>query len=134
MARNPVGGNTDPNCEPGDPEVRLTMPRLSTALLKPGMELAEDVNAPGGQRIAGTGAILTDKHLAAFRTWGIAMVQVAEGAAAAIDPALLSEARRRVAPRFAGQPTEHPAVRELFRIAVDRTLVTMLAAAEEGKR
>lgn len=104
------------------------MPRLSTALLKPGMELAEDVNAPGGRRIAGSGAVLTDKHLAAFRTWGIAAVLITDASAPAIDPALLTEARRRVAPRFAGQPTDHPAVRELFRIAVDRQVVLLTAS------
>jgi len=99
------------------------MPRLSTALLKPGMILAEDLNAPGGQRIAGAGATLTDKHLVALRTWGIAAAIITEDSTPPIDPAALAEARRAVAPRFAGQPTDHPAVRELFRMAVERRLI-----------
>ena len=95
------------------------------------MILAEEVNAPGGQRIAGVGALLTDKHLAAFKTWGITAIVIADGSGPAIDPALLAEARRVVAPRFAGQPTDHPAIRELFRIGVDRQLALRLAQRVE---
>ena len=109
------------------------MPRLSTALVQPGMILAEDVNAPGGQLIAGTGAVLSEKHLTAFRTWGISAVVITEGSGPAVDPTALAEARRLVAPRFAGQPTDHAAVRELFRIAVERQLIAR-AASRAGKR
>ncbi len=103
------------------------MARISTALTQPGMILAEDVNAPGGQLIAGAGATLSAKHLVAFKTWGIPAVMITDESAPAIDPALLAEARRLVAPRFAGQPTDHPAIREIFRIGVERQVALKLA-------
>ncbi len=103
----------------------MPMPRISSALAAVGMILAEDVVAPSGQRIAGTGATLTEKHLVAFQTWGVAAIAIAAGSGPAVDPQKLAEARRAVAPRFAGQPTDHPAIREFFRLAVDRHLVRM---------
>ena len=89
------------------------------------MVLAADVVAPSGQRIAGIGAILSDKHLGAFRTWGVQAIEITEDSGPSVDPSVLNEARRTVAPRFAGQPTAHPVIRELFRLAVDRQVLAM---------
>lgn len=96
--------------------------RLPLAQLAPGMVLAEAVVGPGGRQLAAAGTALTAQHLALFKAWGIADAEVTGGRGAGPDPAALAAAQRAVAPRFRGQPVEHPAVRACFQEAVQRQL------------
>lgn len=98
--------------------------RVPLAQLAPGMVLAEPVVGPGGRQLAAAGTALTAQHVALFKAWGIAEAEIAEGQSAAPDPAALAAAQRAVAPRFRGQPVEHPAVRACFQEAVLRRLRT----------
>ena len=109
------------------------MPRIAIGLVQPGMILAAEVQGPGGQVIAGTGATLTAKHLTAFVTWGVHTVPIEAGSGPTPDPHLLALSRRTVAPRFSGQPTNHPFIREIFRIAVERRLLQLAEAKAKGR-
>jgi len=95
------------------------MPSVPLASLRPGAVLAAAVTGPGGRELAPAGAPLTERHLQVLKAWGIAAVDLA-AAAPAIDEQALLAARRAVALRFRGQPTDHPAIRTLFAIAVAR--------------
>lgn len=97
------------------------MAAVPLAGVQPGAILAAAVSGPGGRELAPAGVPLTDRHLQALKAWGIASVELA-AAAPAIDPRVLQAAQRAVAPRFRGQPTDHPAVRAMFATAVARQL------------
>lgn len=97
--------------------------RTAVRDLQPGAVLAEAVNGPGGRQLATAGTALTAQHLQVLRAWGVDSVDIAESRPA-IDPHLLLAAQRTAASRFRGQPTDHPAVRALFQIAVLRQLRT----------
>lgn len=97
------------------------MATVTLAELRPGAVLAAPVNGPGGRELAPAGIALTDRHLQALKAWGIASVELAS-AAPAVDERVLLAARRTVAPRFRGQPTDHPAIRALFAAAVARQM------------
>jgi hypothetical protein len=98
--------------------------------LVPGMVLRTAVCDRLGRLLLPEAAELSEKHLKIFRTWGIAEVDVVgsshEGASTPpatdpqIDPERLARAEADVLPRFVHADTEHPAVRELMRLCIER--------------
>lgn len=96
--------------------------------LEIGMVLAGDVMDRNGRMLMGAGAELTQKHIVIFRTWGIFEVDIAgidyeEEASplpAEVDPAAVAAAEDSLLPLFHHSGTEHPAIRELLRIAAIR--------------
>lgn len=99
--------------------------------LEIGMVLASDVLDRNGRMLLGAGAELNQKHLTIFRTWGVAEVDIAgidfvDNASplpADIDPAALAAAEETLLPHFRHSGTEHPALRELLRLAAIRKVL-----------
>ena len=98
--------------------------------LVPGMILKQSVTDRSGRMLLPEGATLEAKHFAIFRMWGVLDVEVTgesepEPVAAppqedAADPALLALALDEVHRIFAHNDPEHPAIRELIRICINR--------------
>lgn len=99
------------------------MTAISVENLRPGCVLAAPVSGPGGRELAPAGQPLADKHIQVLRAWGVTSVELAS-AAPRPDEQLMQAARRVVATRFRGQPTDHPAIRTLFAVAVVRHIRT----------
>jgi len=55
------------------------MRSVSTGQIRPGMVLAEDVVNRNGTVIVNAGTVLSDKHVRAFKMWGITSVTVESG-------------------------------------------------------
>lgn len=96
--------------------------------LEIGMVLANDVFDRTGRLLLGAGSELTPKHLTIFRTWGIVEADIAgiEHVAeepplpAEVDPAALAAAEQELLPLFCHAGIDHPALRELLRLAAIR--------------
>lgn len=95
------------------------MPVINVDDLRPGMVLAAPISGPGNRELAPAGKPLTDKQVQILRAWGIATVETAGNGPRPNEEVIIA-ARRTVAPRFRGQPTDHPAIRTLFAVAVVR--------------
>ena len=98
--------------------------------LEIGMVLASDVLDRNGRMLLGAGAELNQKHLTIFRTWGVTDVDIAgidyadaePPLPAEIDPQALEQAELSLIPLFAHCGTDHPALKELLRLAAIRRL------------
>ncbi len=96
--------------------------------LEVGMVLANDVMDRTGRLLLGAGAELTQKHLTIFRTWGVVEADIAgldyaedeSPLPAEVDPAALAAAEEALLPLFSHAGVEHPALRELLRLAAIR--------------
>lgn len=96
--------------------------------LEIGMVLASDVQDRNGRMLLGAGAELNQKHLMIFRTWGIVEVDIAgidyaddePPLPAEVDPADLAAAEEALQPLFCHAGIDHPALRELLRLAAIR--------------
>lgn len=99
--------------------------------LEIGMVLASDVLDRNGRMLLGAGAELNQKHLTIFRTWGVAEADIAGidyvdnelPLPAEIDPVALVAAEEALLPHFRHSGTEHPALRELLRLAAIRKVL-----------
>jgi HD-like signal output (HDOD) protein len=110
------------------------MKRLDIAELEEGMVLHRDVVDRLGRRIITAGVALTARHIAAFRTFGIAAVEVVTpevDAAAPMDPARVTAVTAELDALFARTDRAHPAVAALFRACLERR--ARLTAAEEKR-
>ena len=97
--------------------------------LAPGMVLSRDVCDRSGRMLLPAGAELTGKHFSIFRMWGVLEAEIvgdtlAEDAQATpgheLDPALFAMARDHVERLFVHNDPDHPAIKELMRICIDR--------------
>jgi hypothetical protein len=95
--------------------------------LEPGMVLAADARDRNGRLLLGEGAELEAKHFFIFRTWGIVEAEIVGVSEAdsiechdTITREKLNQAKDRLLPRYCHTDLEHPAVRELLRLAVLR--------------
>lgn len=96
-----------------------------------GMVLAVDVRDRTGRMLLGAGAPLTDKHLMIFRTWGVAEADIEgvdDGDATPplpheVDPAALAAAEEALRPLFRHANPDHPAMREILRLAALRKAI-----------
>jgi HD-like signal output (HDOD) protein len=96
-----------------------------TQYLKPGAILAEEVRDVSGRLLLSRGKKIKPQHLRIFKIWGITEVHVAEEAEAArhddpsdLDPETLQEIREQTAELFAYTDLNHPALKEIYRLAV----------------
>jgi hypothetical protein len=104
--------------------------------LSAGMTLAADVKDRSGRIILSGGNIITEKHLKIFRMWGITQADVRQSESVQdspeqpteTDPELLQEAEYRMGELFHHVDREHPAMRELARLATKR----LVKKTEEG--
>ena len=96
--------------------------------LEVGMVLASDVLDRTGRMLLGAGAELNQKHLTIFRTWGVVEADIAgidyvndeSPLPAEVNPAALAAAEEELLPLFSYAGTDHPALRELLRLAAIR--------------
>lgn len=104
------------------------MAKMVLDKLEPGMVLAADVHDRAGRMLLGAGGELTAKHLVIFRTWGVEEVEIAgfddlpggEGESGEISSESTAAAEAALVPLFSTANREHPALVELFRLAVLR--------------
>jgi hypothetical protein len=103
------------------------MIRVAVTELVPGMVLSADVLDRSGRFLLGAGAILETRNIRAFRAWGIEQVDVAglnadsgPQAPPATDPAALVSARQVADRRFRRVNRDHPVMRQLFDLYVQR--------------
>lgn len=98
--------------------------------LTAGMVLARNVCDRSGRLLLPAGAELTAKHFGIFRMWGVLEAEIVgdspageDNEAAAnleLDPAALAKAREEIERLFVHNDFEHPAIKELMRLCVDR--------------
>lgn len=89
------------------------MKHLELADLKEGMVVGRDVVDRAGRRLIGAGVPLTDRHLKAFRTWGITAVDVKtddEEPAAVIDESRVKGVAAELSVLFERVDRTHPAM------------------------
>ncbi|MEN6331105.1 MAG: HDOD domain-containing protein [Smithella sp.] len=94
------------------------------------MILAEDLTDRMGRLLIAKGTVLTEKHLKICKIWGVVEAQIEgvsdadidESALNELDPQELAQATEFVHERFQHADMEHPAVRELVRLSILRTV------------
>ena len=96
------------------------------------MTLKSDVCDRSGRLLLPSGAVLADKQLKIFRTWGVVEADILFGPDEApgdmsdeigtVDPQLLAEAEHAIAGLFRHNNPQHPMIRELMRICLERRL------------
>ncbi len=100
------------------------MATTSVAQIMAGMIAGEDVCGPGGRVFLRKGEIIGDRHLLALRALGITSIQARhaqdESRQTTTPTAVLQELHSGLVPRFRHNDLGHPAVKELFRIALLR--------------
>ena len=96
---------------------------LALAMVKPGMVLSEPASA-NDQVLLATGTTLTVAHLALLNSRGVRSlsVSVADDQRAPIDTKLVMAMDRSLRPRFICADLKHPAIKEIYRIALLRCI------------
>lgn len=98
--------------------------------IKAGMVLARDVKGRFGRGLLLAGNVVTEKHLKIFKSWGITEIIVEKNQVSSEEglkkPAEASAHHDRIERRMKGlfkfNDFKHPAIRELFQIALNRNL------------
>lgn len=101
--------------------------------LEPGMTLEADLVAPDGRFLLPRGTVLQDRHIKVGKAWGVRQAdivgldqdQVDADNAAEIGPEHLEQSRLVLEPFLRCATDDHPAMREIVRIAVERTALTL---------
>lgn len=97
--------------------------------LSPGMILSRNVCDRSGRMLLPAGAELTERSFSIFRMWGVLEADVVgdapgdEGENApgeGVDPELLAAAREEVERLFVHNDPEHPGIKELMRLCIER--------------
>ena len=100
--------------------------------LQPGAIAAKDVRDVSGRMLVPAGAALSEKHLRAFKIWGVEKVAVETASGSDdvdaplsprdADPEALARAQAEAAERFRCVPADHPVVAVLRDLCVSRLL------------
>lgn len=96
--------------------------------LRDKMILAEDVKDNSGRLLISKGTVLTEKSLKIMKMWGIVEADIEDAdsrmikavVAKTVDEAALAAASEVVRKRFCHTDADHPAIRELIRLSVQR--------------
>ena len=100
------------------------MNAVKTDKLKPGQVLAEEVRDVNGRLLLASGNEIQSNHIRIFKIWGIAEVNVTgidgqgDNADSEIDEALVEQIKNRLMILCRHLDLEHPALKELFQLAV----------------
>jgi HD-like signal output (HDOD) protein len=100
------------------------MEAVQTDKLKPGQILAEEVRDINGRLLLASGNEIQSNHIRIFKIWGISEVNVAGSSGSKekfdpmLDPALVEQAVENMKLLCSHVDMEHPAIREIFKIAV----------------
>jgi HD-like signal output (HDOD) protein len=113
------------------------MGTVRTTQLKLGMVLADDVRDVKGRLLLTKGKPIGPDHIRIFKIWGIPQVQIlgAQGeteapAAPPVDPGRLEAVRKETEFVFRYTDRDHPAIREIFSLAVNHRAAAPLRAAD----
>ncbi|TCT22336.1 hypothetical protein [Thiobaca trueperi] len=91
-----------------------------------GMRLARDIHDPHGCLLVRAGVLITDRHLKAFKSWGIQDIAIASDETStpipSRDPAVVMELRELLDAQFSLSNPDHPAVQALYQICLERAL------------
>jgi hypothetical protein len=105
------------------------MSKVALENLEPGMVLAANVHDKNSRLLLGTGIELEQKHLFIFRTWGIVEADIvgADSTESTSIPGDITqeefdEARTVLLPLYDHTDLEHPAMKELLRLAILRSV------------
>lgn len=93
--------------------------------IKPLMTLAEPVENFAGQLLLSKGAVLTNNHIKNLKAWGVTEVAILNDShipqpsskPREIDPETLSETQSRMEKLFRHANLDHPATKEMLRLA-----------------
>lgn len=97
--------------------------------LEPGMVLASDVKDRSGRILLAAGNPVTEKALRIFKMWGVteadvegvAQEELSAKKAANLNPEILRKTEERLNELFIHCDREHPAIKELYRLATIRS-------------
>lgn len=108
------------------------MAQLAIDQARPGMILSADVLDRRGRLLVPSGSELTERHLSAFRMWGVPAVQI-QGEAPPPEEAELpewvaAEVEAELTDRFRAAGGPHPFLDELRRLAARSLAKTRMAA------
>ncbi len=106
------------------------MTRIRLQHLKPGMLISEDAQTNLGKLVISRGTRLTEDSIQTLKAWGIPEVEVMppdsipvdNGNGASSDSELNEELETQVKSLFIKSNTDHPAIQELIRLAVQSRL------------
>jgi len=110
------------------------MAKMPLSKLQPGMKLSNPVLDSFGNPILNADTELTEKHIRLMKTWGIESIDIVSSELHIQDPTAEREAdaahletyRSELLPIFRKANMDHPAMKELLRLAV-------LVGAEKDK-
>ncbi len=108
---------------------------IPLALAQVGLVLGEPATADG-QVLLAAGATLTQAHLKMLATRGVRSlaIAVAKEQRAPIDTKLVLATDRVLRPRFARTDLQHPAMKEIYRLALMRRIqLTLLQTESAGQ-
>jgi HD-like signal output (HDOD) protein len=100
------------------------MNAVQTDQLKPGQVLAEEVRDINGRLLLARGNAIQPNHIRIFKIWGISEVKVADPASQTdktdpeLDSELVIQARDSMTILCRHVDLEHPAIKEIFKLAV----------------
>lgn len=112
------------------------MPRVNIDQARSGMVLAAEVRDRRGRLLMPDGKTLTERHLEAFRMWGVSFIEILgedipEAAEPVLDEATLARADEIVRDLFAVAGLEHACLRELGALARTRIAHELVRSAAE---
>ncbi len=97
---------------------------VPTDRLESGQVLAEEVRDINDRLLLSKGHTIEAKHIRIFKIWGISEVNLVgtdqhdDRSEPLMDPAMIEQTKKSVKALFCHMDLEHPAVKEIFRIAV----------------
>ena len=103
---------------------KTSMIALPTDKIKSGQILAEEVRDINGRLLLAKGHKIEVKHIRIFKIWGISEVYLVgtdrqdDTPDFFLDPATLEHTKKCIKPLFCHLDLEHPAIKEIFKIAV----------------
>jgi hypothetical protein len=92
--------------------------------LKPGMVLDQEVRDINGRLLLKSDKEIQSSHIRIFKTWGVTEVNIRGGnssrdtSTGPADPQLIEKTKEKTKELFQHADLEHPAIKEIFRIAV----------------
>lgn len=92
--------------------------------VEPGMRLAKDIYDPHGIVLLRAGIQVSERQIRALKSWGILEVPIAPdgGPPPPPPPAVAAEIRGMLDTQFSLSNLDHPAVRALYDICLERAL------------
>ena len=97
--------------------------KITISELKEGMTLAKDVTSPNGQLLLKGGAPITDKHIRAFKMWGISEFEM-DGEndlpKSEFTAEILAKADNQLQFRFFGSNLSNPVLSKIYSFCLNR--------------